>query len=157
MHMCFNHKFCFWVIIKEIQSKLVKLYFEGFKFTVFELCPLVTLQIEISLVSLIIKITLDKIFWCKMDSGHILFSIPSVFKKIKPFVGILKSFNIILIIFFHRFIIDNLYEEKLYLITLNASVNVDARSEPVYSAIMENNLLPKAVCEWTSDFYIASK
>ncbi|VDI36613.1 Hypothetical predicted protein, partial [Mytilus galloprovincialis] len=54
------------------------------------------------------------------------------------------------------FIIENLYEEKLYLISLNASVNFDARSEPVYNVIMKNNLLPKAVCDWTSDFYIAN-
>ncbi|VDI23782.1 Hypothetical predicted protein, partial [Mytilus galloprovincialis] len=54
------------------------------------------------------------------------------------------------------FLIENLYEEKLYLISLNASTNFDARSEPVYSVIIENNLLPKAACDWTSDFYIAN-
>ncbi|VDI15760.1 Hypothetical predicted protein [Mytilus galloprovincialis] len=52
------------------------------------------------------------------------------------------------------FVIRNLYEEKIYLISLNASVNFDARREAEYNIIMENNLLPKAVCDWSSDFYI---
>ncbi|XP_052081234.1 uncharacterized protein LOC127719258 [Mytilus californianus] len=52
------------------------------------------------------------------------------------------------------FTIDNLYEEKLYLVNLNVSVRFDARTQPQYNIIMKNNLLPKAVCDWTSDFYI---
>ncbi|CAG2253142.1 unnamed protein product [Mytilus edulis] len=52
------------------------------------------------------------------------------------------------------FVIRNLYEEKIYLISLNASVNFDARREAEYNIIMENNLLPKTVCDWSSDFYI---
>ncbi|XP_052083593.1 uncharacterized protein LOC127720891 [Mytilus californianus] len=54
------------------------------------------------------------------------------------------------------FTIKNLYGEKFYLISLNASVNFDAKSEEEYNIILENNLLPKAVCDWSSDFYISN-
>ncbi|VDI13107.1 Hypothetical predicted protein, partial [Mytilus galloprovincialis] len=43
------------------------------------------------------------------------------------------------------FTIKNLYGEKFYLISLNATVNFDAKSEAEYSIVLENNLLPKVV------------
>lgn len=64
--------------------------------------------------------------------------------------------KIIVIYLYFRFTIKNLYGEKFYLISLNASVNFDAKSEEEYTIIMENSLLPKTVCDWSSDFYISS-
>ncbi|VDI45264.1 Hypothetical predicted protein [Mytilus galloprovincialis] len=51
------------------------------------------------------------------------------------------------------FSLENLYEEKKYLLNLNQSVYIQA-DEPTSYVLFENYLLQKRPCEWKSDFFI---
>jgi len=54
-----------------------------------------------------------------------------------------------------RFSVDNLYEEKNYLISMNLTTSFEA-SGPVDSHVVvsKNYLLPKQTCQWKSDYFI---
>jgi hypothetical protein len=54
-----------------------------------------------------------------------------------------------------RFTVDNLYEEKNYLINMNLTTNFEA-SGPIdaHVVVFKNYLLPKQTCQWKSDYFI---
>lgn len=56
------------------------------------------------------------------------------------------------------FVVENLYRERSYLLSANISQCYEDNQEcGVNHVLFTNSLLPKAVCDWSSDFRIASK
>ena len=54
-----------------------------------------------------------------------------------------------------RFSIENLYEEKKYLLNLNQSMYFESSGGPLsHDILFMNYILPKQVCNWKSDFFI---
>ena len=58
----------------------------------------------------------------------------------------------------YSFNIDNLYEERAYLINLNLSLCYEANQPcDIIIPIMVNNLLRKQVCDWGTEYRIPGK
>ena len=56
------------------------------------------------------------------------------------------------------FVVENLYREGAYLLSANISQCYEANQDcGVNHVLFVNSLLPKSVCDWSSDYKIASK
>lgn len=62
------------------------------------------------------------------------------------------------IVFFHSFSIDNLYNERKYLMNMNISHSFESSGkDKVEYVIFRDSLIPKGVCEWSMDYNIKGK
>lgn len=60
--------------------------------------------------------------------------------------------------FCFSFTVENLYREGAYLLSANISQCYEANQDcAINHVLFTNSLLPKSVCNWSSDYKIASK